>query len=170
MDGDSLRLVMVEFAVVAGLFIADLYHHIFYSKTPYLFLLGWPLASDTRQALEGCRIHRAEELEEGHSVGGAGVAMEVFELFVSQPLLVRLTGKMPDLSDVSAVAGNLKIALLFLPLTWTLAAFGEELVYRGYLMNRLSGAFHDTKTAWVISLIVSVCFSDADISTRAPLG
>jgi hypothetical protein len=33
--------VPIEFAIVAGLFVADVYHHIFFSKTPYLFLLGW---------------------------------------------------------------------------------------------------------------------------------
>jgi hypothetical protein len=34
-------LFLAEVAIVAGLFIADAYHHIFFSKTPYLFLLGW---------------------------------------------------------------------------------------------------------------------------------
>jgi hypothetical protein len=38
---NSLGLLFVEFAFVAGLFVADVYHHIFFSKTPYLFLLGW---------------------------------------------------------------------------------------------------------------------------------
>src|ERR1700738_4398352 len=28
-------------AIVAGLFYADVHHHIYVSETPYLFLLGW---------------------------------------------------------------------------------------------------------------------------------
>ena len=39
--GDSVWLVLLEFAMVAAIFVADIYHHIYISKTPYLFLLGW---------------------------------------------------------------------------------------------------------------------------------
>jgi hypothetical protein len=37
----------------------------------------------------------------------AGAAMEVFELFVSQPLIVRMTGEYPDLSELRGAVGNL---------------------------------------------------------------
>ena len=80
--------------------------------------------------------------------------LESFELFVSQPLLVRFLGKNPDLEDFRPLIGNLKLTLLFLALTWTLAAFGEEMVYRGYLMNRLADLFDRTRRAWLISLVV----------------
>jgi membrane protease YdiL (CAAX protease family) len=50
--------------------------------------------------------------------------------------------------------GNWKLLLLGLALTWTLAAFGEEMVYRGYMMNRVAGLFRNPKVAWTISLIV----------------
>jgi membrane protease YdiL (CAAX protease family) len=39
-------------------------------------------------------------------------------------------------------------------LIWILAAFGEELVYRGYLMNRVADLGRGTGTAWVTSLIL----------------
>ncbi len=38
---DSVVLALAEVAIVAGLFVADVYHHIFFSKTPYLFFLAW---------------------------------------------------------------------------------------------------------------------------------
>ena len=85
--------------------------------------------------------------------------MEAMELFVTQPLLVRWLGKMPDLSDFSDMGGNLKMFLIYLVLVWTLGALGEEIVYRGYLMNRVAGVFRGTKAAWGVSLIVvSVAF------------
>jgi hypothetical protein len=37
----SVVLLLAEFAIVAGLFLADVHHHIFFSKTPYLFFLAW---------------------------------------------------------------------------------------------------------------------------------
>ena len=40
-----------------------------------------------------------------------GVGMEAMELFVTQPLLARWLGKMPDLSAFAAMAGNLKMFL-----------------------------------------------------------
>ena len=61
----------------------------------------------------------------------AGVFIEACELFISQPLLARWIGKMPDLSAFHAVHANLKMAIIYVLLIWGLAAFGEELVYRG---------------------------------------
>ena len=91
-----------------------------------------------------------------------GVGLELFDLFVKQPLLTRLLGKPPDLSNFAAVKGNLRFALVIIALLWVLAAFGEELVYRGYLMNRVADFGHGTRTAWVVSLfLISALFGFA---------
>jgi hypothetical protein len=37
---------------------------------------------------------------------------------------------------VHEIAGNIRAALLYLPVVWLFAAFGEEIAYRGYLLNR----------------------------------
>jgi len=39
-------------------------------------------------------------------------------------------------------------------LLWVLAAFGEELVYRGYLMNRVADLIRGTRTGWIVSLFL----------------
>ncbi|HEY6369353.1 MAG TPA: CPBP family glutamic-type intramembrane protease [Candidatus Sulfotelmatobacter sp.] len=83
-----------------------------------------------------------------------GVCMEAMELFVTQPLLARWLGKMPDLSDFAGMVGNLTVFLFYVVLVWVLGVLGEEIDYRGYLMNRVAGVFRDTKAAWVVSLIV----------------
>ena len=44
-------------------------------------------------------------------------------------------------------------------LSWTLAAFGEELVWRGYLLNRLAEALGSARWSWALSIVVtSVAF------------
>ena len=140
---DSIWLVLAELAIVAGVFVADIYHYIFFSKTLYLFLLGWISLRLRGMRWKDVGFARPKSWASALGVGvTAGVAIELFELFVSQPLLVRLSGKMPDLSDFTRVEGHLKLTLLYLLLVWVLAAFGEELVYRGYLMNRVAGLFH----------------------------
>ena len=85
--------------------------------------------------------------------------IELFELFVSQPLLMRWTGRAPDLELFRALHWNLKWTLIAIVGAWTLAAFGEEMVYRGYLMNRVAGVLRSTRAAWLFSLVlVSLLF------------
>jgi CAAX protease family protein len=85
---------------------------------------------------------------------GAGILLESFQLFVSQPLLVKLAGRQPNLEYFRDVTGNWKLALIYLALVWPLAAFGEEMVYRGYLMNRVADLFNRSRRAWLLSLIL----------------
>jgi hypothetical protein len=85
----------------------------------------------------------------------AGVGMEMLELFCTQPLLARLTGQMPDLSAFDQVAGNLKWLAISLVFTWTLFAFGEELIFRGYLMNRIAGLIGRTRRGWAVALVLA---------------
>ena len=61
---------------------------------------------------------------------------------------------MPDLSALDDLHGNWKLLLLVLGADVDLAAFGEEMVYRGYLMNRVAGLLRNPKIAWTLSLIV----------------
>jgi membrane protease YdiL (CAAX protease family) len=156
-------LAFAEFTIVALVFVADNKHLIPVSKTPFLLLLGW--ISIRMRGLRwrnvGFTLNCGWLLTLALGVG-AGLLMEAFELFVSQPLLIRITGKQPDLSDFQAIYGNLKWTLILLALTWPLAAFGEEMVWRGYLMNRVAGIGKHTRLAWIVSLVaVNMAFGYA---------
>ncbi len=166
---DSVALAVCEFAIVAGLFWADIHHHIYVSKTPYLFLLGWASLRLRGLRWKDMGFARPPSWSKAILCGvGVGVAMELFELFVSQPLLARWLGKMPDLSDFADVVGNMKMFLIYLVLVWTLGALGEEIVYRGYVMNRVAKLFRGTRAAWVVSLIVvSIVFGCAHLDQGA---
>ena len=84
-----------------------------------------------------------------------GVAMEGLELFVTQPFLLHVFREPPDLSDFAALKGDLSLLALYLGLTWTLAAFGEEFVYRAYLLNRIADLFGRTRVGWILALVLS---------------
>jgi membrane protease YdiL (CAAX protease family) len=159
----SKWLVIVELLIVVLIFLADFRHLIFFSKTPYLVLFGW-LSLRLRRLQwgdVGLSVFRKWNSTIGMGIA-AGLLLEGFQLFVSQPILVKVLGKQPDLEDFRPLIGNLKLTLIFLALTWTLAAFGEEMVYRGYLMNRVADLFNRTRGAWIISLIgVHVAFGIA---------
>lgn len=57
-------------------------------------------------------------------------------LGVVMPVLSHLTGTTQDLSGFDGLQGNLGSLAFLLLLSWTLAALGEEIVYRGYLQAR----------------------------------
>ena len=44
---------------------------------------------------------------------------------------------------------------LLIVLSWTLAAFGEELAFRGYLLTRLTDVLGSTRGAVVVAVLVS---------------
>lgn len=152
---DSKWLVFGEFALVAIVYVAREHHVLKVSATPYLFLLGWTSLRlrGVQWKQIGFRWYRTSALT--LLLGTAcGVSLELFDLFGKQRFLTRLLGRAPDLSGFSAVKGNLKFALLMIALTWILAAFGEELVYRGYLMNRVADLGPGAGAAWVLSLVL----------------
>lgn len=149
---DSHWLLLVEFGLVAAIFLAD--RHLPVSKTPYLLAVGWLSLWLRRVGWRGVGFSRYRSWPITLGLGAVvGVLMEAFELFVTQPLLVRLTGKQPNFSEFVKLEGNIKWALIGLALLWPLAAFGEEMVFRGYLMNRVADLGKRKRVAWIISLI-----------------
>lgn len=77
------------------------------------------------------------------------------QLALFMPVLNHLTGTTQDLSTFENLKGNLGNLLFFLILTWTLAAFGEEIVYRGYLQKRIYDMFENPGVAVFSGIAVS---------------
>src|SRR5216683_2795123 len=120
---DNRWLVLVEFAVVVAIYVGRQHHILKVSATPYLLLLAWISLRVRRVQWKQIGLARyrtwATTLLFGISYG---VGLELFDLFGKQPLLTRLLRKPPDLSNFSAVRGNLKFALIMIALIWVLAA------------------------------------------------
>jgi membrane protease YdiL (CAAX protease family) len=152
---DSRWLALVEFLIVALIFYADHRKLIPISKTPELLLLGWISlrVRNLRWRDVGLTRYRSWPLTIAIGVP-LGAALEAFQLLVTQPILTKLVGRQPDLETFRMLTGNIKMTLLFIALSWTLAAFGEELFWRGYLMNRVADMFGRTRAKWVISLVI----------------
>lgn len=69
------------------------------------------------------------------------VFLQLLDVGVLMPILNRLMGTTINYSGFSQLQGNVQQLLLYLLLAWTLAALGEEIVYRGYLQKLLSALF-----------------------------
>lgn len=61
--------------------------------------------------------------------------------YIMVPIVTEITGIPIDISDFDPLRGNLPVLLTTLIYVWVSAAFGEEIVFRGYLMTRFSKIF-----------------------------
>jgi len=145
-----------EFALLAAVYIADWKHHIVLSKVPYLFSLGRLSLRLWGMRWRDVGLDLYEDWGRTLLIGIlAGVCIEMMELFCTQPVLAHLTGQMPDLSAFDLVAGNVKWRMVSHAFTWTLFAFGEEFIFRGYLMNRIADIVGRTRNGWVVALALA---------------
>jgi len=134
-----------------------------FSNTPFLLGIGWLSLRVRGLRWRDVGLVRPDRWFRALAIGAAaGIAMELFALFVSEPLFARLAGRHPDLSDFRPLVGNLRLLLIVIAPVWLGSAL-EELVYRGYLMNRvaglgLQGPTNATRAAWLVSLIAVSAF------------
>ena len=85
----------------------------------------------------------------------AVVIWSLLQLGLFMPVLNHLTNTTQDISAYENLQGNLGQLLFFLLLTWTLAAFGEEIVYRGYLQRRIGDVLGENSVGILVSIGVS---------------
>src|SRR3989440_552304 len=156
-------LFVVEVVIIAGVFYLDWIGILPVSKTPYLFLLGWISIRIRGQRWKNVGLTVDQPFLKLFVIGVVvGIGMEALELFATQPLLTKLLHKGPDLHELQRLVGNWQLLILGIFLAWILAAFGEEIVWRGYLLNRFAEIFGRSTSAWFASaILISLLFGFA---------
>jgi hypothetical protein len=71
------------------------------------------------------------------------------------PVVIRLTGQPVDRTSFDVLRGNVTALIFGLLVVWTLAAFGEELIFRGYLMNTLKHILPHKNGGWFLPCVVN---------------
>jgi membrane protease YdiL (CAAX protease family) len=82
-----------------------------------------------------------------------GIGYQALDTVAIAPLLQSLTGQAIDLSQFTGLKGNLPALLVFVVISWTEAAFIEELFFRGYLLNRLMDVAGEGRYGITIALL-----------------
>lgn len=129
-------------------------------RVPFLFMFAW-ISLRRRGMVWGDLGFRSPQNWQNTILLGValGVGVQGLVIIVVGPIVRQITGMEQDLHLFENMAnGNFRALLGWLAVSWTLAAFGEEMVYRGYLLNRLGDLTGFTTLGWAISLLAVAAF------------
>jgi membrane protease YdiL (CAAX protease family) len=144
-------LFACELAAFAAIFWADEWLPL--SKTPFFLAVAW--LSLRLRGVTWRSLGFAAPRSWPHALAlgaAAGAAMFALEFFVTQEVLVALTGEYPDLHEFDALVGNFPLLLVLLAANLVLAALGEELVWRGFALPRVAGVLGGSRAGWAAAL------------------
>lgn len=84
------------------------------------------------------------------------ITLPLFFVFITivDPLLQNWLGEY-NLSSVEGIKGNLVGYIVLMVIIWVFAAFGEEVLFRGYYMKSLAELLGSSNKAWIISAIIT---------------
>ncbi|HRE28300.1 MAG TPA: type II CAAX endopeptidase family protein [Anaerolineales bacterium] len=122
----------------------------------FFVLLGWISLRLRRMGWRSVGLARPAQW--GWTIGVAlllAAAFQATSIVLIVPALERLTGTPLDLSQFEELRSNVPLLLIALVVSWTYAAFIEEMAYRGYLMNRLADVLGPGRLGWIVAAVVS---------------
>ena len=149
------ELLPLEIALFAGVFWADAAGYVPVSKTPFLLLIAWGSLWLRGLGWSDVGLRLPPRWPRFAAIGVVvGIAMWLLEFFFTMPMLHRLLGYWPDLTDFNDLVGNATLLAIYLAANWVLAAFGEEMVWRGYALPRVAEFAGLGMRSWVVALVV----------------
>ena len=83
-----------------------------------------------------------------------GIAIFFFYAYIMMPSITYLTGQALDFSEFEIYKENVPATLSLFVLIWVSAAFGEEIVFRGYLMRQFTKFFGSSKISIAINILL----------------
>ena len=93
-------------------------------------------------------------------VAALAVGWTVLQLVLWIPLAEHVAGEPRDLSQFAELEGDVAMLVTLVALSWALAAVGEELAFRGFVLTRLTDLTGNSAVARVVSVTaVAVLFA-----------
>ncbi len=151
---------LAEFVIGGAIVIGHNVYHVIPNEVPILFVIG--LISlrvrDGGWGVIGFRFPASWGRTILYALAAAATRILLGQ-FVTDPLTAHFWPPVVGPSGFNEIAGHGMVALRWLLIVWTFAAFGEEISYRGYLVTRAADVGARSKTAyWIAVLLVSVLF------------
>jgi membrane protease YdiL (CAAX protease family) len=151
---------LVEFLIGAAIVIGHNVYHVIPNEVPILFVLGLITlrVRDDSWAVMGLQWPVSWKKTVLFALAAAAIRLLLGQ-FVTDPITAHFWPPAVGPSGFSEIAGHRWVALQWLLIIWTFAAFGEEISYRGYLVTRAADVGQRSKFAyWTAVVLVSVLF------------
>lgn len=147
---------MLEIAVFAAIVAADAAGLVPITQTIFLIPLIWISLRLQQESFSNIGFSIPDRFWSNVGIGiVAGLVLELVAVYLTTPVISNMMGVEPDYSELAEIQGNLPVLLIFLALSWVIAAFGEEICFRGFLMNRIAGLLGNGRAAWIVSLVLA---------------
>jgi hypothetical protein len=149
-----------EFLIGAAIVIGHNVYRVIPNEVPILFALGLVSFRLREKSWIGMGLRKPASWRNTVIMALLAAALRILlGAFVVDPVTSHFWPPAVAPSGMNEIAGQWRTALQWLLLVWTFAAFGEEIGYRGYLINRAADVAGRTKLAyWVGVVAVSVLF------------
>jgi CAAX protease family protein len=161
---------IVDLALAVALIVAGLLGFFWFSSTPWLLAAAgaslWWRGPGWR-AIGLRRVHAGRTVALG---AVAGLGYQVLSLYVIEPLIARGIGELPDVSGFASLTGDASQLAFWLVMSWTLAAFMEEMIFRGWLTARVAELWRFSSSGWIAAVIVSSVLFGAVHLYQGPSG
>lgn len=126
------------------------------STTIYLLLLAWLLLRLRGRFWRDLGLRAPENWNKTLLLGiGGGLLYFLLANWGIAPFVQSLFDAEKDLSAFDSMVGNFPMLLVWLAAAWTLAAFGEEMLYRGYLQNRVEDLIPNASFKFILGALTN---------------
>lgn len=97
------------------------------------------------------------------------MVLRIVESGLLAPLLDQIGPPASSLSRMAPLTGNLELTLALLPFMW-LVVIGEELLFRGFILNFLAEKLGGTALSWSIAIVISAALFGLGHFWQGPRG
>jgi membrane protease YdiL (CAAX protease family) len=145
----------IELLLGAGIVIGHNVFHVVPNEVPILFVLGLVSVRLREGGWSAIGFKRPQSWRRIVliALGAAALRMVLGDLVID-PLASHFWPPAKAPAGADEARGSLGVALAYLGVVWTFAAFGEEIAYRGYLVRRCADLGNRTAAAWWIGVVV----------------
>jgi membrane protease YdiL (CAAX protease family) len=151
---------LAEFLIGAAIVIGHNVYHVIPNEVPILFVIGLVSLRIRDGGWKQVGLHWPSSWPRTLLFALAAAALRiVLGSVVVDPLTAHFWPAAIPPSGMNEISGHLLVAVEWLVIIWTFAAFGEEIGYRGYLLTRFADVGDRSKPAyWVGAVAVAVLF------------
>ncbi len=151
---------LAELVAGAAIVIAHNVYRVIPNEVPILFVIGLLSAQLRDGSWKAVGVRWPASWRRTILFALAAAALRILlGAFVTDPITAHFWPPAIAPSGMNEITGHWKMALQWLLLVWTFAAFGEEIGYRGYLLRRAAEVGSRSRAAyWAGVLVVAVLF------------